>query len=108
MSELSETLELELAKLEALGSPDAIALHLQGYEIKAQCGNSQRCAVALYLAESESLAALLEQEEATLSVGINCVGAYRGAGTACVVNVSEPVSSFISKFDGEQYPELME
>jgi hypothetical protein len=34
------------AKLEALGSADAIALHLQGRGVKAFCGNTYQCALA--------------------------------------------------------------
>jgi hypothetical protein len=35
-----------VAKLEALGSADAIALHLQGRGVKAYCGDTYRCALA--------------------------------------------------------------
>jgi hypothetical protein len=42
------------AKLEALGSADAIALHLQGRGVKAFCGDTYRCALAEDVIETMS------------------------------------------------------
>jgi hypothetical protein len=94
------------AKLEALGSPDAIALHLQGLEVQAYCGNSHRCALAVDLANTLKAHGITPRY---VDVGITFSATLRTpAGLVTIAEkVRQNADGFISRFDDGWYRDLI-
>lgn len=116
MTEALQVVRDQLNKLAVEGSADAIALALEAQQIRALCGNANRCAVALSM-----LGALEEKfgeaHEFTVYVRVSgAVDVYQGdirgrvhLGRICPDPGEDTLnlSQFIARFDCEQYPELI-
>lgn len=94
------------AKLEAEGSPQAIAVYMQAREVKAFCGSTKRCAIAVdvrnYLAEHG-----FNFDPEAISVG-NTVWAHHENGAAVEGHLGEAAVLFIHDFDAACYPDLFD
>lgn len=98
------------AKLEALGSADAIALHLQGRGVKAFCGNTYQCALAEDVIETMS-------EHGIATYGVTVGGASVGVplcqeGECSEVDwastdLPQVAIDFIHRFDDGAYRDLI-
>lgn len=92
-----------LAKLTTLGTPEALALYLEGRGVRAWCRHMDRCALA------EDLTVILSEQ------GVSDVGVTVGAGCIQVVGRSRYVTrgvprvanEFINRFDAGHYPTLI-
>lgn len=101
--QVKSVLEDYSAKLVSLGSADAIALHLQGRQVKAFCREPQKCALA------EDIGAYLTE----LDVPHSCVhvggqfGVCLGGNNWVYVEPPTLAIEFIGNFDRGHYPELI-
>lgn len=94
------------SKLETLGSADAIALHLQGKQVQAYCGEPQRCAIA------EDLLVYLAEHGITPGFGVYVGGditVHLTNNNSQDVRVITPdvVDQFIEKFDAGHFRDLI-
>lgn len=98
------------AKLEALGSADAIALHLQGRGVKAFCGHTYQCAIAEDVIETMD-----EHGIATygVTVGGTDIGVPLRPEGECTeadwvsTNLPQVAIGFIKAFDDGKYRDLI-
>ena len=96
------------AKLAAFGSAEAIALHLAGREVKAWCGESNRCALADDLTKT-----LVENGVLPYSVEVGgdfmVYLTLRGARDEIWVvhSISEVADEFIERYDDGAFPDLI-
>jgi hypothetical protein len=98
------------AKLEALGSADAIALHLQGRGVKAFCGNTYQCALAEDVIETMG-------EHGIATYGVTVGGASVGVPLFPVeecgredyvcTDLPQVAIDFIHRFDDGAYRDLI-
>jgi hypothetical protein len=103
VSNIREILIDYTAKLEALGSADAIALHLQSKEVKAVCGSYSRCALVV-----DASAAVAEHGiPSTIKVGACIYYIREDTGFTGAVRLPEVAHDFIRRFDSGQYKELI-
>lgn len=105
MSEVASILKDYAAKMEALGSAAAIALHLQSREVKAECGSYSRCALAV-----DIKTILAERGITTMMVEVGSdINAYtRDFPHAGIkVPLGSAAHDFIQNFDNRVYPELI-
>jgi hypothetical protein len=96
------------SKLETLGSPDAIALHLQGKQVRAFCGSPQKCAIAedllVYLAEN-GIAPHSVYVGGDITIYLEAFD-YSDDSDIRVPN-PDVVDQFIEKFDAGHYQDLI-
>lgn len=105
MHEQAESiLEDYLGKLAALGSADAIALHLHGKAVRAYCGNSNRCALAQDLQDTL-------HEHGLVTAAVEVAGSiyidFPGRRGDVWMETPKIAMQFIEAFDHGQYPELI-
>jgi|SRR5690606_23403724 len=91
----------KLAKLEALGSPDAIAMELEARGIKAERMSATRCAIARYLGNSSSGS----RPELAVCHDYVIVG-HNQRMPSDRIATPKSVRLFISNFDAGEYPAL--
>lgn len=106
---VAAALSTYLAKLEALDTPNAIALHLQGRAVQAFCGSTGRCALV------EDVTAVLTElgllhEDVYVTVG-HMVKVFDGSDPIdripVMLELPQAVHTFIWKFDLGRYPDLI-
>lgn len=106
---INEALSTYLAKLEAMDTPDAIALHLQGRAVQGYCGSTARCALA------EDITAVLRElgllhEDMYVTVGY-AIKVFDGSDLSdlspVVKELAQAANAFIWKFDLARYPDLI-
>lgn len=104
MSEIEDVLRDYAAKLATIGSADAIALHLQGLNVKAECGRWSRCAIAV------DVQRVLHEHgitDAHIAVGSLIHYSRPGERGETPVRLSDAACEFINRFDGGDFPELI-
>lgn len=104
MSEIEDVLRDYAAKLATIGSADAIALHLQGLNVKAECGRWSRCAIAVDVQR-----VLHEHRITDANINVGSLIHYHQPGkrVETPVRLSDAACEFIARFDCGVYPELI-
>jgi hypothetical protein len=103
-TKLKTVMDDHLAKLVACGNTEALALHLQAQDIKALCGNSQLCALAVSFERAMNEA--FPGTDLGVSVGPATVTVF-GRGWTSTERFPAWISKFVNNFDEGRYPELM-
>jgi hypothetical protein len=104
VSEIEDILRDYAAKLATIGSADAIALRLQGYDIKAECGSWHRCALAV------DIQRVLHEHgitDANIAVGSLIHHSRPGSTRGNPIQLTDAAWDFIRRFDCGEYPELI-
>lgn len=93
-------------KLESLGSPDAIALHFQGKQVRAFCGEPKKCAIAEDLTRELHLQGVLFSH---VSVGsdVEVFQAFEAKESVACTELGDHAELFIGRFDEGQYRDLI-
>lgn len=94
----------KLAKLETLGTPDAIALEMEALGITARRKCASTCVVAQYLGNSPD--AGWSYGDRDVAVGRVDLSLWQGDKPVISINLPEVVREFIHRFDDGAYPAL--
>lgn len=104
-AELQSVLDDHLAKLVACGDGEALALHLQTQNIKALCGNTGMCALALSF--DRALTEAFPGTHHLISVSNRGMSVYGLPEWVSTSPFPEWMSEFVDNFDKGRYPALM-